>query len=215
MAKNTDTDWETPDWRDASAYPKDLPLEGWFWEFTRRRQDYRKDWAQTGASDDALTDDAGWLCTRNARPAKYRLNAFINPRLPWNDRRVRGALHIYLIRRPRPSDNDAALPWVFDADAPIKPQLKLAERQLREAAIWRKLTRGGKLKRAKRAQNKKRRGLWTSYLRALDARDVAKVMFRQIGHELLSKSDYDVATASGKQLYAAACKLRDDFPLPG
>jgi hypothetical protein len=211
MARNTK--WNTPDWRDASAYPKELPLEGWFWEFTRRRADYRHDWELVGAPNNALTDEARWLSTGTAQPAKYRLIAFVNPRLPWSDRRVRGALHVHRVRQSRPSDPSAALPWVFDIDAPIKPQLKLAERALRLARQWRESVRPEMLKRPKRTQNKKRRGLWTRYLRALDAR-AAGAKFVDIGRELLNKQDYNDATAAGKQLHDAACAVRDNFPLP-
>ena len=39
-------DWNVPDWRDESAYPKDegTGLAQWKWEFLRRRPDYRQDW---------------------------------------------------------------------------------------------------------------------------------------------------------------------------
>lgn len=38
-------EWNVPDWRDTSAYPRpdDLGLVHWRWEFLRRRDDYRKE----------------------------------------------------------------------------------------------------------------------------------------------------------------------------
>lgn len=33
-----------PDWRNRSAYPEDIPMGYWKWEFLRRRPDYQQDW---------------------------------------------------------------------------------------------------------------------------------------------------------------------------
>jgi hypothetical protein len=40
--------WGVPDWRDANAYPKppDLTTREWWWQFTRRRPDYRDMWTK-------------------------------------------------------------------------------------------------------------------------------------------------------------------------
>lgn len=37
-------DWGVPDWTDEQAYPKKLHMLQWWWEFTRRRPDYRALW---------------------------------------------------------------------------------------------------------------------------------------------------------------------------
>lgn len=38
--------WGVPDWRDANAYPavESKTLRQWYWEFVRRRHDYREEW---------------------------------------------------------------------------------------------------------------------------------------------------------------------------
>ena len=42
----TKSDWNVPDWRDETGYPKaeNTGLGQWKWEFLRRREDYREDW---------------------------------------------------------------------------------------------------------------------------------------------------------------------------
>ncbi len=39
-----------PNWKDPKAYPKDLDRAGWAWEFMRRNQTYRTDYARVAAS---------------------------------------------------------------------------------------------------------------------------------------------------------------------
>lgn len=37
-------DWGVPDWTDGNAYPRKLTVREWWWQFTRRRPDYRELW---------------------------------------------------------------------------------------------------------------------------------------------------------------------------
>jgi hypothetical protein len=53
-----------PDWSKADAYPKDLSLRAWGWEFLRRNPEYRLDWAHN-----------------DLRPARWGLAAAIDPGL--------------------------------------------------------------------------------------------------------------------------------------
>ena len=46
-----------PDWRDADAYPIELTMPAWRWEFLRRRADYREAWAAQYDISQAYWDD--------------------------------------------------------------------------------------------------------------------------------------------------------------
>jgi hypothetical protein len=51
------------DWKDENSYPKELPLEGWAWEFLRRNKEYRQDYADWLAleSHQATASSASFL----------------------------------------------------------------------------------------------------------------------------------------------------------
>src|SRR5262245_55293517 len=39
-------DWGVPDWTNGAAYPSTLTMREWWWQFTRRRPDYRALWTK-------------------------------------------------------------------------------------------------------------------------------------------------------------------------
>ncbi len=48
MNEKSSTQWGVPDWQDANAYPSDLPMAEWRWEFLRRSSQYRHAWEKNG-----------------------------------------------------------------------------------------------------------------------------------------------------------------------
>jgi hypothetical protein len=95
-------EWNVPDWRDASAYPKPDALDEtlWRWEFLRRREEYRRDWescyretyehnlARSKDPEDLFFEkqifepsDPRFRASMDKSDRKYRLDRMPNPRV--------------------------------------------------------------------------------------------------------------------------------------
>ena len=65
-------DFGIPSWQDAHAYPVDLPMSAWRWEFLRRREDYRDAWVAQYDASQAYWDELNQSkCLGDAGRARY------------------------------------------------------------------------------------------------------------------------------------------------
>jgi hypothetical protein len=78
-------DWGLPDWRDTKAYPtSQTPRLVWWWQFLRRRPDYRDEWQH---ADGKRVDPYGFAYAsisrepfeRNRLQRLYRVRALYDP----------------------------------------------------------------------------------------------------------------------------------------
>ncbi len=81
-------DWGVPDWRDANAYPSPngLNLYEWWWEFTRRRPDYRELWTsgKAGSCWDSRTKETQYYPADLHRlRLSFQLNVLLDPTISY------------------------------------------------------------------------------------------------------------------------------------
>jgi hypothetical protein len=186
-----------PDWRDPNAYPADLTLTQWRWQFLRRREDYREDWNAFHPVCQAryLTAFRGFKVPMGIRSwedhtarfadmpgcrEKYGTKFLLNPDEP------QPALGLFVREAPyevsfasaesfdRYREADVRL-IAFELGASIPEQIEKAKHYLLTLQSER---RGG------RHDSRKHQRKWPLYLRVLDAR-VAGATFKQIGDTLL------------------------------
>lgn len=174
-------EWGVPDWRSADGYErKNWNINQWRWQFIRRRADLRAEFDRLAqrvyadklelfeAEPDLFPDgivlrpsDPGFtVATRLIHGGHEHLP---NPRISeqpfqaisWNDRSDAW-------RRPVGDEQDGFLRFEFDLSRPLAPQLKTAERFLKEFQ---------RLRVGKLVQFRQHREKWPTYLRVLDARN--------------------------------------------
>jgi len=202
MAKRQ-TNWETPDWQDASAYPAKLTPPQWRWEFTRRRADYRKAWQQAKPIRGKWAGirrraDGGWILDPRLRALEDQFNVKHSdqPGADVMDFELEVLLPI-IAKRPKP--------WTFDLGAPVAPQLRAAARTLR--ALQRK---GPKVRAARKAKAREHY-IYPRYLRILDAR-AAGVRASVIARTLYPSKPAYQASANLARDEKRARELLDHFP---
>ena len=231
-----------PDWRDASAYPdpKLTTVRRWWWEFTRRRPDYRELWDGANEAEgrlyrlapdvDAfrLEFELSVIPDPACRFTDWQLMHFHHPRnfaqspreqLREQDAHERlleqaGHPHVDLVlaadaHRGQLAEDEGHVLLNFDLSRSLAPQLEKAEHYLR--TVQKELF--GKVgTRRPRPDN------WREFLRAIDARD-AGATFREIRDvfwpHLAEHSDGKKGKTeqSGRDIYLAACNLRNNFAL--
>lgn len=85
----TDDDWGLPDWRDGAAYPHDLTDRQWWWQFTRRRPDYRGLWLEHRPSEEMILaagpDARCYPPDRHSLYLNFQLNALLDPRREYSN----------------------------------------------------------------------------------------------------------------------------------
>lgn len=221
-----------PDWTVSSAYPDvaKTTMREWWWEFTRRRPDYRSLWesaeelegkAHRYAPDvdafrlhfqlSVIHDPAASLTDWELMQYHYPANYARSPRellaeqwdKPGADYSAAIAEH-----RGRMADELGHQLYNFDLSQPLGPQLERVERDLK--AVQKELF--GKITRRPRRDN------WREFLRAIDARD-GGATYREIRDVFwprrASRRDgkEEKTEQSARDTYIAACKLRDNFPI--
>jgi hypothetical protein len=221
------TRWGLPDWHDASAYPgpDDLSLDGWRWEFTRRRADYRADWKRAAAATYRQHVEHGIRTFPRDHPQfkaempgcvdKYGLPWLANPRLravnvsgltALTDGTSGGEGYVWFTAAPYelldfsvpPPMGKHLVYVVFDLDRSVQQQIETAKELL--------LLRQGVY-----CDRRVRRDKWSSYLRALDARQ-AGATYRIIGQVILRVEDYDDAAKRGQEIVEQAQAVQENFP---
>lgn len=217
--------WGLPDWRQFEAYPKtESTMRIWWWEFIRRRPQYRTLWQtaiakrEISESDTVISDDFEWL------RFNYQMTTILDPckqftdfdlmchRFPSN----------YLQSRPqtyewRGFDDDqldsiqkaseykarletehSIVRYTFDLTKPIEPQLAKAKIMLQSH-------QGNDIKIPKhRTYN------WPNFLRVLDAREIG-VTYQTISDVLWP--GLEKPAQSARDVYNAAVKLRDNITI--
>jgi hypothetical protein len=218
-------DWGVPDWRDADTYPEpdQLTLREWWWEFTRRRPDYRALWE---AADSLAGKDHRYAPDVDAFRLQFELSLIHDPtrsmtdfelmqhRRPHNYGRspVEAVLEnaegehsqhfrTQVLKQQRSAEDSGHMSFNFDLTKPLSPQIERAERFL--TAYQEELF--GKV-----ATRRPRQGNWREFLRAIDGRD-RKATYRQLAAELWPGQDKEPQSA--RDTYKAACMLRDNFPI--
>lgn len=224
--------WGVPDWLDAGSYPstKNTTMREWWWEFTRRRPDYREIWK--------CADDSGngyrYAPDVDEFRLRFELSVVIDPRESLPDAKLaqaryprnyaksprnftaEQAAHLrsgemlkLAAKAGRHADEAGHFLYNFDLSRPLGPQFEGARKLLE--AIQREGV-GKVLQRRPRTEN------WPHFLRALDARDAGET-FTAIRDGLwpdwsIDKDGNESKTPqSARDIYDAGCKLRDNFPL--
>lgn len=193
-------DWGVPDWRDAAAYPATgdaLTIREWWWQFTRRRPDYRQLWQRlwpelqnfVEANSEwcrVLTEDEGSLNsaieTRWARVhlagylhelrTRFRLKGLADPRI--GDRNDDQLRHLHY------AEDRAAAVEYYSLEAVREDQQdgfvlyrfnldRPIDEQLEDAKKY--LSDMQRHAKGKAVEWRRHRSKWPLYLRALDAKD--------------------------------------------
>jgi len=218
-------DWGVPDWRDASAYPKaeTTATREWWWEFTRRRPDYRRLWQGAHPLEGEthryapdvdefrlkfeltlIHDPALALSDWDLKFYRHPKNYSRSPRELLAERWSKpGAEKAAAIaeHRGRLAEDEGHLLYNFDLSHPLGPQLEQAERYLKlvQEELFGKVG-----PRRPRPDN------WTNFLRVLDGRD-AGASLAEIAVVLWPGQEK--TPQSARDTFDAACALRDNFPI--
>jgi hypothetical protein len=230
--------WGVPDWLDADAYPKEksTSLSRWWWEFTRRRPDYRTAWenARDQSSDGyRMADDPAGLYL------KFNMSGLFDPskcpgdELALSSWRLGANFSTRAISHPRAQTLEKAK-WLAEkfGTSAISDELQkeqdLAKRaeehgialyqfdlsrplpeQLARAAELPECAQEYRFK-SKLNSWKRQRGKWPLYLRCLDADD-AGASLKQMAVTFWPKLEPNPHKA--RDARDAARHLRDNFPI--
>lgn len=227
-------DWGVPDWREADPYPstEETTAREWWWEFTRRRPDYRDLWEQAKPREGCSHRFAPDV---DAFRIRFELSVIHDPSRRYTDsdlmhyRYARaGALYsprdVFLNsvghmpdapdtanadRLSKLQEAEGLFHYSFDLSKPLGPQLEHAEAFLRDVQAD---LSGSVLTRRARTAN------WPLFLRALDAKD-AGATYREMrdvfwpSRAERSDGKEGKTEQSARDTYKAACELRDNFPI--
>ncbi len=211
-----------PDWRDENAYPgvNELTIDEWRWEFLRRRNDYREDFARPDES--YIGESKGryfervYFVDRPVDPTRS-VNAMKTKKPDTSDpfsNLFPPAFDITFLdtdlkalygdpftgEHPRGEAQPYHLDLRVDLTHPLPPQFLRLDRLAKDAqASW------------KPSLRRPRRSKWPVYLRVLDARD-AGAKLREIGKVIWDYKDYDEAAKRAAERLKAAHRLQEDFP---
>lgn len=206
-------------------------MREWWWEFTRRRPDYRELWASAkplegeefrfapDVDEFRLRFELSQIHDPSRQLSDWDLMHFQYPRNFARSPRERlseqvGLPHIdqaaaIAARRGKLAEAEGHKLYNFDLSHPLGPQLERAEQYLKAV----QLELFGKVgTRRPRVDN------WREFLRAIDARD-AGATYSQMSDEFwpgrANRKDgrEEKTPQSARDTYAAACALRDNFPI--
>lgn len=228
-------DWNLPDWKTSDLYPETeqrTKLE-WWWEFTRRRPDYRELWTTASAKQDIRN---GTVTSDDYRSLRkhFHLSRVLDPALDanhedlwWRINRATG-LHEEIAsggwddfesfqhkdlfeqrnKRLEADQRHKIVTYRFDLSLPIGPQIKAAEIMLQEEQGH----RVGAVPVPKTNRSK-----FPLYLRALDAREQGATYAEMTDVFWPDRRDADHGAVkratSARDVYVAAVRLRDNFPI--
>ena len=214
-----------PDWRDADPYPEveTTTIRQWWWEFTRRRPDYRNLWesarplegeAHRYAPDvdefrlkfelSVIHDPALSLSDWDLMHYRYPKNYSRSPREylaeQWGKPGVEQSAAI-AEHRGKLADERGHRLYNFDLTQPLGPQFARAEHYLK--LVQEELY-------GKAATRRPRQANWANFLRVLDGRD-AGASLAEIAVVLWPGQEK--TPQSARDTFDAACELRDNFPI--
>lgn len=206
-------------------------MREWWWEFTRRRPDYRALW--DGASDlpghayrfaadvdefrlrfelSVIHNPASRFTDQELFELRYPRNFARSPREPLFEQADNphiGMAFGIAAHRNRLAEDEGQRLFNFDLSHPLGPQLEQAERYLKavQSELFGKIST-----RRPRLDN------WRDFLRSIDARD-AGATYREMRDvfwpERAKRRDgkEDKTEQSARDTHAAACELRVNFPI--
>lgn len=229
--------WGVPDWRDISAYPEpaQTTLLQWWWEFTRRRPDYRELWDsgiaraeyehrfardieefrlrfELSVIHDPVRRFTDWELMHFRFPRNFAQSplepVLEDPEIILESPYAHQTLTA-VAHRGKLAEGQGHMQFNFDLSRPLPPQLELAKHHLTEAQ---QELFGKVATRRPRLRN------WPNFLRALDAHD-AGATYREVCNvfwplQTQRKDGRETKTEqSARDTYSAACQLRDNFPI--
>lgn len=230
-------EWGIPDWTAESNYPEytELTQIEWWWEFLRRRDDYRKIWQKWSPINEAQIERERPMWARIAIAQGDDIEDFIQSlkqAAPTDDPdMLRDMFQISKALDPRESHNHNVIQdyrfsrvggfnswkpdsnfmdhesdngrfhFCFDINEPIDPQLEKVKKNL---TILQQEIKGKKIQRRARLSN------WPLYLRVLDAKD-SGATYNEIALQIWPGQEK--TPQSARDIFEAACNLRDNFPL--
>jgi hypothetical protein len=174
----TKHDWGIPDWLAPGAYGDTgrWSWDRWHWEFTRRRDDVRRDFlahkGEVPHFQRLQPDQPGFSTPVLDCHEKYGMSSLPNPAI--GDQPFYVLFAVFLKRYPRPvvvglpefgtddlKETDALMK--FDLTAPLGDQLEAAQRylEMKQKRVVGQIVN----------PSKKHPGKWLAYLRVLDARE--------------------------------------------
>ena len=217
--------WGVPDWTDSAAYPQpdELTTREWWWQFTRRRPDYRNLWKQAQPLEgethryahdvdefrlrfelSVIHDPHLSLSDWSLMQFRYARNFARSPR----ERLLEQAGHpsanqtfAVATHRGKLADEAGHMLYNFDLSRPLAPQLARAQSWLE--SVQHELF--GKI-----GTRRPRLANWRDFLRALDGRD-SGASFASMAMHLWPGQQK--TPQSARDTYEAACDLRDNFPI--
>ncbi len=217
--------WGVPDWWEADRYPRveSATTREWWWEFTRRRPDYRALWDGVGEVEgepyryapdvddfrlrfqlSVIHDPAVSLSDWSLMDYRYPTNYARSHRdllaeqwdNPFAEYGAASAEH-----RGKLTHERGHRLYNFDLTQPLGPQFERAERYLK--AVQEELY-------GKAATRRPRQANWRNFLRVIDGRDCG-ASFATIAAGLWPGQEK--TPQSARDTYVAACELRDNFPI--
>lgn len=226
-------DWGVPDWQEGDAYPDpaSTPMLEWWWEFTRRRPDYRAAWVASEpvpgrdyryAADvdefrlrfelSLIHDPARRMTEWEALQWRCPRNFMRSPVEPLLDARVRSQVEDTLAETAKAramaetakaqAMAEAAGHTLYNFDISQPLRPQLERAALHLEAVQKEIH--GKVIRRPRTGN------WRDFLRVLDARDL-NVSYSTVQERLWPGQEKSPQAA--RDTYEAARRLRDNFPL--
>jgi hypothetical protein len=227
------TDWGVPDWRDADAYSGALTDRQWWWEFTRRRPDYRHLWEHAQV---VTGRDYRYAPDVEACRLQFELSVVLDPRRSFDDWQLMhdrvprngglGKSYEHLnIEAARSYLEKPGMSSVVDQMVEHRRHKSELEEEAGVYSYTFNLTRPLKAQLRKAEEHlqiiqdelygrqkwKPEPANWPSYLRILDARDSA-ASWRVIG-ETLWANDLGDLVQRARMHHAGAVNVRDRFPL--
>lgn len=224
---NATEKWGLPDWKNSDAYPgaEDLTDREWWWEFTRRRPDYRALWESSEKNDwqydtvlaadvdwlrvnfemsrlfDPTKSYSEWVLSQNYWPCNGSFGPSNDPFASSESTDDELAAYGKILREHQIqlAENAGYINYRFKLNEPLGPQLKRAEQHL--ATIQDELY--GPTPTARYRRDK-----WPLFLRCLDGRDTGAT-YQEIADVFWPS--FDKTPQSARDLHKSASQLRDSL----
>lgn len=218
-------EWGTPDWLNPLAYPgcDSTTLHEWWWEFTRRRPDYRSLWEGAQAAEgqayryapdvdafrlmfgmSVVQDPSAVMSDREVRHWRFPTNYTKSHQQPLAEQWGSADAEKFAAsveHRGKVTDDHGHRLYNFDLTQPLGPQIERAERHLKiiQEDMFGSI-----------ATRRPRRANWPNFLRVLDGRD-SGASLAEIADALWPGQEK--TPQSARDALEAARELRDNFPI--
>jgi hypothetical protein len=221
LGRDVARDWGLPNWADAGAYGETSRWneDQWRWEFTRRREDYRKDysaWPSVLYPSGTLVAHVEDAEAARELLVKYGLERLPDPSVSEHSPNLRWfqlPYDVFALGEGPPKrlggnginvdapEGTAAV--VFDLSRPLSTQLEF----VRELFSWWETNGGVRL-----AQRRKHPRKWLRYLRVLDGREFG-ASWSEIATIVLSADHVAATPQAARQEHQQAQVLMFNWPV--